>query len=240
MRKAILALCLSCGAASSAQPPPPADAPAADFLETVRQMRAELMKPGPRVADWQGGADPSAAVRARGADRHVLVTEDENGSSVSMLTDRRIADVAPSAWRIVDSYGSPVAYAENPGLGFVPLGRRFVVASRSSQWREHGLDCGKGFTHAILFERRDADSKEDVETAIGMFRLTMLAMEEETLCTRAEGDPDKGWDIRVVLPDGRDLPAFNEGRRRMRIVPAGSLDALVKGTPLPDVPATGQ
>lgn len=234
MRKVILSCALLCGAAAaSAQ-----NAPPPDLQALVGEMRSELMKPGPQVEGWRDGADPNAALRARGADRHVLLTEDETGLSVTMLTDRRIADVAPASWRPVDSYGAAIDYAENPMLGFVPLGRRFVVATRSGQWRENGLDCGKGFTHAILFERPDAgDAKEDVETAIVHFRLAMHGMEDQTFCTLAEGDAAQGWRIRVLLPDGRDLPAFNEGERRMRIVPAAPLETLVKGNPLPGPPA---
>ena len=224
-------------APAGAQPPetPDSGKPAA-FQAMVDQVRRGMMAPGPVVERWKvGGADPTAALVARGADRHVMLVEDENGTTVSFSTDRRIADLAAPGWRVVDTYGSPVAYAENPTIGFSPVGTRFVVGARTAGWRENGLDCGKQPTHAILYERSDAPADQTTDQAMTFFRITMLAMEGQTICSRAVGDSRRGWRLTYLLPDGRALPAFNKNETRMRIVPAGPIDRLVVGTSLAEI-----
>ena len=103
------------------------------------------------------------------------------------------------------------------------------------------MDCGAAPTHAILYERAaGAGSGEDRETMIGTFRTLMLAANGQTVCARYEGDRRQGWRVRFLLPDGRDLPALNQEESRMRIVPAGSIDEMVKGVPMEAPRASGQ
>jgi len=234
MRKTILmtALCLLVmgGPAKAAQPAP---AGPESIAAAIEQMRAAMLTAGPVLDGWRQSEDPAAALEKLGTDTHYFVIEDVNGQQVSILTSRRLDDFAPPSWRVVDSYGSPVAYAENPSLAFLPLGERYAIGGRVGQWRENGLDCSKGPTHAILYERTDSAAKEDAEAAIGMFRMTMLALEGQTICSHAAGNPQTGWRITALLPDGRSLPELNKDETRMRIVPAGPVDRLVKGKPLP-------
>ena len=220
---------------SAARDQPAAD-PTAAFRAMVEEVRAELMKPGDRLKGWNvGGADPSAELGAIGPDRNYFLIEDDGSRDVSILTDRRISDFAPAAWRAVDSYGSAVAYAEKPSVGFTALGLRYVIAGRAGSWRESGLDCTRGPTHAILYERTDiAESDMDRDMAIGMFRLMMLAVEGQTLCSRADGNARNGWRMRYLLPDGRGLPELNKQDIRMTIVAAAPVDTLIKGKKILD------
>ena len=74
----------------------------------VGALREEMYRPGPQVDGWNvGGGDPDAELIAAGADRHYfLLTAEDGDKSVVILTDRAIADFAPDAWRMVDSYGA--------------------------------------------------------------------------------------------------------------------------------------
>ena len=199
----------------------------------VEELRTAVLRPGETVEGWNvGGADPGAALRAKGADRFYLLEDDGKDRSVSILTERRITDFAPARWRVLDSYGSPVAYAENPSIGFNALGSRHFIGTRQDSVRQNDVDCGRKTTHALLFEDPDAPADDTgTDSAIGLFRVVMLAMEGQTICVRSEGDADKGWSLRYLLPDGRDLPVMNEEPAHLSIVPAAPVDTLVRNAP---------
>ena len=198
----------------------------------VEEMRAKILRPGEIVPGWNvGGADPDAALRARGADTHYFLIDEGEDREVTILTTRRIDDFAPARWRPVDSYGSPIAYAEDPSITFLRLGAAYFVGVRGTGYRENGLDCGGKITHAILYEDPDAPQGSGREIAIDIFRLTLLATEGVVTCVRSEGDAESGWDQRHLLPDGRDLPALNHPPTRRTIVPAAPVDTLLTATP---------
>lgn len=199
----------------------------------VEQSRREVLKPGAPAQGWNvGGADPDAALRAKGPERFYFLKSDGEDRDVSILTDKRITDFAPPRWRVVDSYGSPVAYAEKPSIGFSALGSRHFIGMRQDGFRENDVDCGRKTTHAISFEDPDAPADDTgTQSAIGLFRVVMLAMEGQTICARSEGDAEKGWSLRYLLPDGRDLPVMNEEPAHLSIVPAAPVDTLVRGAP---------
>lgn len=214
----------------------PTQAQPAELKTLVDTARAELLKPGPVVAGWNvGGADPNAELALRGADKHYFLEEHEDGDAdVSIPTTRRIDALAPAAWRAIDSFGSPIDYVERPTVSFSPVGTRYAIGARSGEWRENGVDCGKGPSHAILYERPEGP-KEDLgrDEAIMLFRITMLAIDGQTVCVRHEGNARDGWRSRLMLRDGRDLPELNKGSSRLRIVPAAPLETLVKGKSMP-------
>lgn len=228
------ALALSGGAPAAAQPSPTALPP--ELKALVDNTRSEQLKPGPVVAGWNvGGADPNAEIERRGADKHYFLEEHDDGDAdVSIRTTRRIDSLAPAAWRPIDSFGSAVDYVERPTVSFSPLGTRYAIGARSGEWRENGIDCGKGPSHAILYERPDGPKDDlDRDEAIVLFRITMLAIEHQTVCARHDGNARDGWRTRLMLRDGRDLPELNKGQSRLRIVPAAPVESLVKGKPMP-------
>ena len=240
---AALLLCAAPAVAVPTQPQAEAQPPASpqDHLRAlVQEIRATMLRTGEVVPGWNaGGADPDAALRAKGADTHYFLVDDGASREVSILSDKRIDSFAPSDWRQIDSYGSPVAYAEQPSIAFAALSSRYAVGLRGDGYRANDVDCAKKVTHAILYEDADApDDGTDRESAIGLFRVTLLAMDGQEICARSEGDAEAGWSVRYMLPDGRDLPELNSKATRMTIVPAAPIDTLIKAAPAEPPPAS--
>ncbi|HEX8644683.1 MAG TPA: hypothetical protein VF702_12305 [Allosphingosinicella sp.] len=207
----------------------PGDAEMLEMLRTaVAEARDEMYAPGPRVDGWdRGGGDPDSQVRTAGADSHWLLQTGDEGSSVVMLTRRPIADFAPRGWRIADSYGSADAPVANPFVQFVALTPRYMIASRANTRRVATADCSDPVTHAILYEVPGApDSPEDEDMPF-LFRIFLLASEDQVVCTRYETEGSV-WRPRAFLPDGRSLPQLDEPSERVRVVPAAPLETLLQ------------
>lgn len=243
-RLAFAAALLLCAAPAAAVPTQPqAEAPASpeeQLRGLVQEIRATMLRTGEVVPGWNvGGADPDAALRAKGADTHYFLIDDGGSREVSILSDKRIDTFAPGDWRQVDSYGSPVAYAEKPSIAFAALSSRYAVGLRGDGYRANDVDCSKKITHAILYEDPDApDDGTDRDSAIGLFRVTLLAMDGQEICTRSQGNAETGWTARYMLPDGRDLPELNSKKTHMTIVPAAPVDTLIKAAPAEPPPAS--
>jgi hypothetical protein len=224
---------------------PGADAPAAEdpadgarMLEALRgavaEMRRSMFAPGPAVAGWNvGGADPDSEVRAAGAETHWLhLTGGDDGPSVVMLTRRGIADLAPGEWRIADSYGTGAAALDNPFVQFGRLSPRYVLAARGNSRRVGTADCTDPISHAILYEVPGApESPEDADMPL-LFRIAILAGENQVVCTRYERD-GAAYRPRAFLPDGRSLPQLDDEGERIRIVPAAPLETLLRAEERP-------
>ena len=208
------------------------EAGAEELLATLRtavsEMRREMFAPGPAVEGWnRDGADPDAELRAAGTSGHYLLLSAASGTSVVMLTDRRIADLAPAAWRVADSYGSATEAVANPFIQFTALTPRYVIAARANSRRVDTVDCSDPPTHAILYEVPDApESPSDAEMPL-FFRIALLASEEQVVCTRyvREGAAYRPF---AFLPDGRSLPQLDEADERVTVVPAAPLETLLR------------
>ena len=202
----------------------------AQLQAAVAGLREELYRPGPTIPGWNvGGADPDAELIAAGADRHFfLLRTDDGETSVVILTDRRIADFAPGAWRLVDSYGAATDAVARPFVQFSRLSPRYVIGTRANGFRRDSIDCSDRISHALLYELPGDSMTEEDEMAPMMFRLGLLAMEGGTTCTRYEGSRAEGWSARPLLPDGRSLPALAEPAERLTIVPAAPIDTLMR------------
>ena len=204
----------------------------AEFRAAIDDLRATMLQPGERVAGWdRGGADPDAELRALGADSHYFLTSGETGVGVSILTDRAIADFAPRAWRIADSYGDAGERLDNPQIDFVPVSDRYIMATRSHSWRQNDAGCFRNLSHSLLYEVPGAPSRPDDETVPMMFRMFILAMEDQTVCVRSDGDRVHGWHSRFFMPDGRLLPALTNADDLTTIVPAAPVDTLIVVAP---------
>jgi hypothetical protein len=204
-----------------------------DIRVVIEQMRAAILRPGDTLEGWQtGGVNPDEALLSKGADKFFFLLKEGEQQEVSILTSRRIDDFAPARWRAIDSYGSPVAYAEDPALHFSPISSRYFVATRGTGAWQQGISCSKGVTHAILYEDPEAPvDKVDAQAAIGLFRIVLLALEGQTVCARYEGDVEQGWKPHYLLPDGRSLPELNKEESRITIVPAAPVETLVRAAP---------
>lgn len=213
--------------------PPTGDAESlAQFRTGVERMRAELLRPGERVENWdRGGADPDAELRALGADRHYQLSRGVDGTGVTILTDRPIRDFAPAGWRVVDSFGEAAERIEQPQIDFHPLSERYVIASRSSSWRQNDAGCFRNLSHALLYEVPGAPASAEDAMMPMFFRMIILAMDGQTICVRMDGNRERGWRSRFFLPDGRALPALTDNNDLLTIVPAAPVDTLVRATP---------
>ena len=221
---------------------PAQDQSQAEAEEAIRALREMILPAGERDENWDvGGADIEKALRDLGPDRfYLLKTGAPDGATlVSIMTDRPIADFAQSEWRVVDTYGSAETVLENPGLTFGYLSPRYVLGGRTNSRRVRSASCSDGITHAILYEVPGAPESADDKELPDFFRAMMLAIEGQTLCSRADGDPSKGWSLRQYFPDGRLLlnPDRSIPSDRVTIVPAAPVETLIK-PPSPPAPAT--
>jgi len=227
---AAAALLLASPAAAGAQSDD--QAMLAAFQAELERMRAEVLRPGDHVEGWdEGGADPNADLRALGAESHYFLTRGSSGTLVGILTDRPITDFAPEEWRIVDSYGTRDAALDSPQVDFIPLSARHVMATRTRFERVNDVDCADNFAHALLFELPDAPAAVEDEGIGMMFRMMILALEDQMICVRSEGDPERGYRARYFRPDGRELPELATADEISIIVPAAPVDRLIEPPP---------
>jgi hypothetical protein len=204
----------------------------AEFQAAVEEMRAEMLRPGDYVEGWdEGGADPDAELRALGAASHYFLTRGSAGTLVGILTDRPIADFAPDGWRIVDSYGSGSTPLDSAQVDFMPLSARYVMATRTQLNRVNHVHCADNFAHALLFELPEAPEAAEDEGMEMMFRMMILALEDQMICVRSDGDPERGYRTRYFRPDGRELPGLTTGDEVSIIVPAAPVDQLIEAPP---------
>ena len=238
MKNSHLILAAACaffaGTAGFAQQEAPPDWSDAEVGEMIDAARAHVMRPGEVIEGWNsGGANPEEELRRRGADKYYLLGIEGAEQDVLIVTDRSISDVAPSAWKPLDTYGDAAERPENGSVSFVPMDGGYVVALRSGSRWHGGILCSSPATEAVLYaDPASPFASHDHETAIALFRIAMLALEGETVCVRYDGDADRGWRARFLLPDGRALPELNKEETVTRIVPAGPLERLVRGGPI--------
>jgi hypothetical protein len=212
----------------AAQPRSEWDLSVADLQQMVERLRGEMYQPGERVPGWdQGGANPDADLRAAGADRHYFRLRRPSAEGVVILTERPIASFAPESWRVADTYGSAAAEVDNPFVQFEALSPRYVVALRAGSERRRDTDCVASIANATLYERSDVAAGEEDATIPMMFRLLLLAAENQIVCTRYQGNARDGYRGLAFLPDGRSLPRLNESEEQITIIPAGPIERLV-------------
>ncbi|MBX3560182.1 MAG: hypothetical protein KF780_00055 [Sphingomonas sp.] len=210
----------------------------AEFQAAIAEMRALMLRRGERVEGWDvGGVDPDADLRAMGADNYYFLTSSVADDSVSILTDRPIGEYVPRHWRIADTYGREAALLPGGQVDFVHLSARYVFAARSRVERRRDAACYSNLDQAILYEIPDSPEGEDDELLPALFRMTILATEDETICVRYEGDRRHGYRGRSFTQDGYTLPEIDAGRENdvSRIVRAAPIEALLvwRGRPEP-------
>jgi hypothetical protein len=190
-----------------------------------------MLQPGEHVRGWdQGGANPDADLRAAGADSHYFRIRGSNGDGIGILNGRSIASFAPRAWRVVDTYGSAATEVDNPLVQFEALSPRYVVGMRAGTDRRGDVDCIAGITNATLYERPDVPVTEADDSIRLYFRVALLAVEGQTICTRYQGNREEGYRSFAFLPDGRPLSRMNEDPNHLTIIPAGPIEQLVTYT----------
>jgi hypothetical protein len=215
----------------------------ADAEKALRQLRDLMLPAGERDENWNvGGADIEKTIRDLGADKYYVlqVSAVDGSTAVTILTDRPITDFASGEWRAVESYGTADAAIENPTLTFTYLSPRYVLGGRANNRRVRSAICGEGISHAILYELPGAPVSPEDKELPEFVRAMMRAIEGQTLCSRHDGDPSKGYSVRNYFPDGRLIlnPDRSVSVDRSTIVPAAPVSTLIK--PPPPAPATPQ
>lgn len=199
----------------------------ADLRAMVAEMRTSMYRPGELVPGWdRGGADPDSALRAAGADNHFFAMDSNGGRSVGIITARPLTDFAPSAWRVIDTYGSSTTRLDNPSLLFQMLSHRYAVGIRANGRRVRDADCTDPIANATLYEIPGAPPQPADEAIPILFRVLLLAGDGQVVCARSEGTAGAGWRARYFTEDGHRLPGLEE-EQLITIVPAGPLERLV-------------
>lgn len=215
-------------AAPAPEIPSDPEAMPAELRIAVETMRNTLFAPGERVEGWDvGGVDPDSDLRAAGVQQHVFRITYRQGPSVVLLTDRPISAFAPLEWRVVDTYGSATTRLANPFVQFDSLSPRYVMAIRANSARRASVDCVDPINNAVLYEIMDAPESEGDEDLPLIFRLALLAGEEQIVCARYDGTREAGYRGRSFLPDGRSLPQLDDADARITIVPAAPIERLL-------------
>jgi hypothetical protein len=200
----------------------------------VTQMRERMFAPGAALPGWnRGGANPDAELRRVGADRFYYRLSKTGGDAVVILTARSLTSFVPEGWRVVDTYGDSSTAAENPVIQFEAMSERYVIGLRAGSIRRDDVDCISGITNATLYERPGAARTEDDDILPLLFRLSLLASEGQTVCTRYEGTREAGWRGRAFTSDGHALPELDDGDELITIVPAGPIERLITFRPRP-------
>lgn len=230
----LLLLLLAAPAAAPAQPDPGnPEAAFADLQAMVGQMRSRYYTPGEHVPGWdQGGADPNADLRAAGPDSHYFAIADDNGRSVGILTSRPLSAFAPTAWRVIDTYGSSATRLEYPEIAFEMLSHRYAVGLRANGRRARDADCTDPITNATLYEIPGAPARQGDDMIPILFRVALLAAEGQMVCSRWEGNARTGYRSTSFTPDGRRLPVLDEDVETFTIVPAAPIDRLLTFAPV--------
>jgi hypothetical protein len=105
------------------------------------------------------------------------------------------------------------------------------MATQAQLRRINDADCFDNIAHALLFEVPDAAEREDDEVMPLVFRLLILAGENQTVCVRSEGNARDGYRMRAFRPDGRALPELTDPDELGTIVPAAPVDQLIEPPP---------
>ena len=208
----------------------------AEFEAAIAEMRDLLMRRGERIEGWDvGGADPEADLRAMGTDSYYVLTRSAGEDSVTILTDLPLTHYAPRVWQVADTDGGEGAPAGGGQVDFIPLSARYVFATRARADRRGDVDCFDNVDQAILYEIPDAPEGEGDEMIPAMFRMTILALEDQVICVRNEGDRRRGWRSRSFTEDGYTVPELDAGRENdvLTIVPAAPVETLIAWRDLP-------
>lgn len=203
----------------------------ADLQALVSQMRTNIYREGEHVPGWdRGGADPDRALRAAGADTHYFAVDGSSGRSVGILSDRPLTDFAPARWRVVDTYGSSADRLDNPSMLFEMLSNRYAIGIRAGGRRVRDADCMAPIANATLYEIEGGEADADDAMIPVLFRVLMLAQDGQTVCSRAEGDAQRGWRLRSFTEQGHRLPELDQENQLITIIPAAPIERIVTFT----------
>ena len=197
----------------------------------VERMRSRDYTPGEHVPGWdRGGADPDAELRAAGAESHYFrIRRHRRRQRRRSSTDapaRQPSRPPPGGWSTPTARPRPGSTI--PSIQFETLSHRYVVGLAADTDRRGDVDCIDRITNATLYEhrarRRRADDDHDPAPVPGRCCSPRRA---RSVCTPLRGQSrSTAGAAAPSLPDGRWLPALDEGDDLITIVPAAPIERL--------------
>ena len=193
---------------------------------------AQLMERGPKQESWsQGGVDVYQLMRASpgGTKQNYLLSIDKDGERDISIVDAEKADLyLPKGWKLVLKEGETQAHGPSINLTLAPVDGPFFLAGWDKMRRVGDGFCSDGGLGAELY---DAPGQAEPELPRGLIPTMFVSMvkhlKDKVLCWRFDPDGD-GFKVTYFMEDGSTLPAMNEYGERVTIVPAGSIDQLLK------------
>ena len=212
----------------------PADSPSQVEQEAaLRQMLDEAIKAmflaGDPEPNWSnGGVDLEKLVKAM--PDHVLLEIDSEGErSISLYSERHIAEFIPADWELVAEIGqedSKPSGGQPIEIGQLDDG--YFVASRGASEQVGSAYCSNLPTVTRLYKVKGTNSQLSPELAAFIFREMFRRAKSYTVCSRTD-IAGEGYRNRYFLKDGRSLPFFDDRSGKVTIVPRRPITDLMKG-----------
>lgn len=191
---------------------------------------AELLKPGPRREGWEkGGIDLYQIVETApgGSTRNYLVSVDKDGDRIVTIVNARNLAAVPKQWKTLHAIGSSEDIAGSSSLTIANLDGPFYYAGWDKVRRVGDAYCSTGKIGGHLYESPIPATGEIPREMISpFFAATVQMFEKHTVCLRYDRDGD-AYRISYFLEDGRTIPALDDFKERITIVPASDVDALL-------------
>ena len=202
----------------------------AEFNKALDEAIEAMFKPGEMDPNWnKSGVDLEQLVRAK--PNQVVVEVDKDGErSITLFSDRPIADFVPPEWEQIAEIGTGDARPEGSDpIEISQLDQGYYIASRSPTERVGGATCSDAPTTARLYKRKsDRDAAMPPEVAVFIFRGMLERAKSRTICTVHDVIGD-GYRTRYFLKDGRSLPVFDDMTGKSTIVPLMPTVELLTG-----------
>lgn len=189
-----------------------------------------MFQPGERDPNWnRSGVDLEQIIKSKPG--HVVVEVDKEGErSISLYSDRPIADFIPPEWELVAEIGTDNSQPDvSAPIEISELEKGYYVASRSPFERVGDAFCSNIPATARLYKMKDAGELQmPPEIAAFVFRGMLERAKPYTVCARHDIIGD-GYRARFFLKDGRSLPVFDDMTGKATIVPMRPTLELLKG-----------
>lgn len=194
-------------------------------------MAVDLMfKPGALDPNWnRNGVDLEKLVKAR--PNQVLLEVDKDGErSISLYSDKRIADFIPPEWEMIAQIGQDGPDPDSSDqIEISKLEDGYYVASRSTEERVGESFCSQVPTSAQLYKVKGAsEAAMSTEMAKFIFHGMMERARPYTVCARHDV-VGEGYRARFFFKDGSSLPFFDDVTGTQTIVPLRPTLELLKG-----------
>ena len=231
-----VALAIFCSSPSVAETPDSHPLPPemlAAINDALADVEGKLFQPGPAQTGWNvGGPDLRSVVAGKpgGLAGNYLLSTDKRGElSVTIYTSAPVSQFLPQTWRRVTGVGNIDAGGSRNFLNFSQLEGPYRVVVRSAEKRVGDAYCESAMLGADLYVAPDADNSGVLPDAVAraLFEGAVAMTSKYKVCEKYL-ESARGYGIRYYLEDGRSLPGMEESQELLTIVPASSVEDLLK------------